>query len=112
MNYPPGNYAIVEFLGHRTVVGRIAEVERYGTKLLQLEAIFRDQLLPPTYHGGGSIYQETPCSAATAWAQQPKREWQLSPAHRAIVPPALLMEDTEGAAILDLETAENTDSPL
>ncbi|MFD2578766.1 hypothetical protein ACFSTD_09620 [Novosphingobium colocasiae] len=37
---PEGEYAIVEALGHRTLVGRVAEVERFGTKMLQVEPLF------------------------------------------------------------------------
>ena len=30
---PPGDYAIVEALGHRTLIGRVCEIERFGTKM-------------------------------------------------------------------------------
>ena len=35
-----GEYAIVELFGHTTLVGRVAEVERFGAKMLALEPIF------------------------------------------------------------------------
>ena len=40
-NYPPGDYAIVELLGHTTLVGRITEVEKFGTKMLAIETLFK-----------------------------------------------------------------------
>lgn len=87
---PAGDYAIVEVLGHRTYVGRVTEEERFGSKLLSIEAIFAGQLLPAVLVGGGSIYQLTPCSAETAFARGPKDLWQLPTSVRCIVPPALL----------------------
>ena len=43
---PPGDYAIVEIMGHRTIVGRVEEVERFGTKLIAIEPLLAGQLLP------------------------------------------------------------------
>lgn len=34
--YPPGEYAICELFGHTTLVGRITEIERFGTKMLAI----------------------------------------------------------------------------
>lgn len=87
---PEGDYAIVELLGHRTLVGRIEEVERFGTKLIKVEVIFNDQLLPPVYHGGGAIYGFLPCSAERAFRHQAREVWQLPEPLREAVPPALL----------------------
>lgn len=42
---PDGQYAIVELMGHSTLVGRVTEIERFGTKLLGIEALFAGQLL-------------------------------------------------------------------
>lgn len=75
--YPAGDYAIVEIMGHRTIVGRISEVIRFGTTMLQIEPIWQDGLLPGVMISGASIYQLTPCTAATAFAEQPKHHWQL-----------------------------------
>jgi hypothetical protein len=88
--YPPGEYAIVEIMGHTTMVGRITEVERFGTKMLAIEPLFAGQLLDVIYQGGPSIYRLTPCSAETAYREQPMKEWQLPAAVRKIVPVALL----------------------
>jgi hypothetical protein len=93
--YPPGNYAIVELFGHTTLVGRVSEVERYGTKMLAIEPLFADVLLPVVFHGGAAIYRETPCSADVAFARQPRHGYQLPPALAAIVPPAMI-EATAG----------------
>lgn len=83
---PIGEYAIVEVLGHRTLIGRVEEVERFGTKLLSIEPVFSGQLLPAVMIGGSSIYQFTPCSAEIAAARMPKEAWQLPPSVRAVLP--------------------------
>lgn len=87
---PPGEYAIVELFGHTTLVGRIAEVERFGAKMLAIEPILAGQLLPVVFHGGSAIYRFTPCSAETAHAKAPGNAWSLPPSIRAILPPALI----------------------
>lgn len=87
---PSGEYAIVEVLGHRTIVGRVEEVERFGAKLMSIEPMFKGELLPAVMISGASIYQFTPCSAATALSRAPKDSWQLPASIRAVLPPALL----------------------
>jgi hypothetical protein len=87
---PAGDYAIVEVLGHRTIVGQVDEIERFGVKMLSIRPLFAGELLDAVLIGGGSIYQFTPCSAETALAKQPKRVWQLPSAIRATLPPTLL----------------------
>lgn len=96
---PLGDYAIVEVLGHRTIVGRIAEVERFGTKMLAIEPIWQDELLPAVMIGGASIYQLTSCSAEVAFAKQPRAAYQLPPSIAATVPaPALPAPDDDAFA--------------
>lgn len=90
VEHPPGEYAIVELFGHTTLVGRISEVERFGAKMLALEPLFRDTLLPAIFHGGAAIYRLTPCSADVAFARQPKEAWQIPTAIRCILPPLML----------------------
>lgn len=85
-----GEYAIVELLGHSTLVGRISEIERYGTKMLVIEPLFAGRLLPPVFQGGASIYRLTPCTAAVAWAKQPRASYQLPAAIFATVQPEAL----------------------
>ena len=87
---PPGDYAIIELFGHSTLVGRFTEVERFGTKMLALEPIFKGRLLDVVFHGGAAIYRLTPCSAQVAFLRAPNQEYQLPPAIRAAVPPELL----------------------
>lgn len=89
-NLPPGDYAIVELFGHTTLVGRIAEVERFGTKMLAIEPLFNGALLPAVFYGGASIYGLTPCSAEIAAARAPRELYHLPVALRAVVPPAML----------------------
>lgn len=81
---PAGDYAIVEALGHRTFVGRVAEVERFGTKMLQIEPLYQGWMLGPVLLGGGSIYQFTPCAPAVAWARRAKYAYDLPPSVMAI----------------------------
>lgn len=87
---PNGDYAIVEILGKRTLIGRVTEIERFGQKLMSIEPIFASQLQEPVLIGGGSIYMFTPCSAEVALKRQPKEVWQLPPAVAAVIPPAML----------------------
>ncbi len=92
---PEGDFAIVEALGHRTLVGRVAEVERFGTKMLQVEPFFGDVMLGPVLLGGSSIYQFTPCSAQIAYARRPQNFYQLPSSIAATVPPIALPSKPE-----------------
>jgi hypothetical protein len=87
---PPGEYAIVELFGHVTLVGRIAEIERFGTKMLAIEPFFNGNLLPAVFHGGAAIYRLTPCAPDVAWRKQPTRNYELPPTILATVPLTLL----------------------
>ena len=87
---PDGDYAIVEILGHRTLIGRVSEVERFGTKLLQVEPVFADELLTAVLIGGGSLYAFTPCMATVAAARQARKRWQLPASLVATLPPEAL----------------------
>lgn len=87
---PSGEYAIVEVMGHRTIVGRVSEVERFGASLMSIEPIFQGCLLDAVLIGGSSIYQFTPCSADTAFDRAPDSLWSLPASVRCIVPPAML----------------------
>ena len=98
---PDGDYAIVEALGHRTLVGRVAEIERFGTKMLQVEPLFGQALLSPVLLGGGSIYQFTPCSKETAYSRRPHHTYQLPPSVAATIPPIALPSSDELPSFLD-----------
>ena len=89
-----GDYAIVELFGHTTLVGRITEIERFGTKMLAIETLFNGKLLAPIYHGGAAVYRLVPCARETAWKHQPMSLWQLPPPVRAVVPPEALPAPT------------------
>ncbi|MBX3490857.1 hypothetical protein [Parvibaculum sp.] len=104
---PEGQYAIVEILGHRTLIGRIDEIERFGTKLLQIEPIFRGRLLEPVLHHGTAIYGLAPCSREVAFEKAPKQDWQLPEPVRARLEPALLAPPTH-----DVEDAEYEEEEL
>ncbi|WP_040308681.1 hypothetical protein [Asticcacaulis biprosthecium] len=94
LELPDGEYAIVEVMGHRTMIGRVAEVERFGAKFVGIEPVWTDKLLPQLLVGGASIYQLTPCSRETAQRRQAKYEYQLPPPVKETLPeePPLLIE--------------------
>lgn len=100
-NLPEGEFAIVEALGHRTLVGRVSEVERFGTKMLQVEPFFGDVMLGPVLLGGGSIYQFTPCSARTAYDRRPQQTYHLPPSVAATIPPLALPSNDELPGFFD-----------
>lgn len=91
---PPGDYAIIEALGHRTYAGRVAEVERFGAKLLQVEPLYRDWLLDPVLLSGGALYQFTPCPPAAAWARRAQAEYDLPSSVTAALPDLMAPELT------------------
>jgi hypothetical protein len=60
----PETYAIIEVFGHRRLIGRVFEVDRYGAKMLRIDIPKDgDFALGYTtqYYGGGSLFSETPC---------------------------------------------------
>lgn len=98
---PEGEFAIVEILGHRTLIWRMSEVERFGSKLLQIEPFFGDAMLGPVLLGGGSIYQLTPCSAEVAFKRRPTMAYQLPVSVQATLPAALLPPPSRQPSIAD-----------
>lgn len=91
---PDGDYAICEIMGFSTLVGRVAEVDRFGTKFLQIEPIFQGKLLGPVLQGGSSIYRMTPCSRDDAFKHGPKDAHQLPSSVRATLPATALPAPT------------------
>jgi hypothetical protein len=83
---PEGTYAVVEQLGHCTLVGRVAEVERFGAPFLQIEPLFCDMMLGPVLLGGSSIYRFTPCPASAAWGMRAKYRHELPASVAALIP--------------------------
>ena len=108
---PAGEYAIVEALGHRTLVGRVSEIERFGTKMLQVEPLFGDVMLGPVLLGGESIYQFTPCSADVAFARRPKQNYELPASIFATVPATALPDNSEGRGWFEVDEDEEPEQP-
>lgn len=98
---PDGDYAIVEQLGHRTFVGRVLEIERFGTKMLQIEPLFGQVMLGPVLLSGNSLYQFTPVDAATAYARRPTMTYQLPPSVAATVPAIALPSSEDLPSLAD-----------
>lgn len=101
LDMPEGDYAIVEALGHRTLIGRVAEIERFGTKMLQIEPLFCDVMLPPVLLGGSSIYQFTPCAPDVAFRKRPQSKYSLPDSLMATVPATALPAPQARFALLD-----------
>lgn len=93
---PEGQYAIVELMGHATLIGRVEEVDRFGIKMLQIEPIFAGQLLGPVLHAGGSIYRYTPCSPGRARRPFRKSTERRRPAMTLAPSPAGLPKSYNG----------------
>lgn len=94
---PEGEYAIVEVQGHRTLVGRICEIDRFGAKLLQVEPLFNEVMLGPVLIHGSMLYQLTPCSSAVAFQRRPTRNYELPASIFATVPATALPSNEEGS---------------
>lgn len=65
---PAPEYAVVELMGHVRHVGRLTEVERFGTKMGRVDVPkdgkFEDGFTS-FFFSGASIYRVTPCDLAT-----------------------------------------------
>lgn len=63
-------WALVEQMGFRRTVGKVREVEIYGTKMLRLDVPIPDKPddFTTQFVGGPSIYQVTPLSEDVALA--------------------------------------------
>ena len=67
---PTEEWAKVEIFGHRQHVGRIAEVERFGTKMLRIDEPTADPAVFTThFYGGASVFSIAPVTeeAARGW---------------------------------------------
>jgi hypothetical protein len=91
---------------HTTLVGRIEEVQRFGTKMLAIQPLFDGELLGPVLHGGAAIYRLTLCSREIAWARQPTQGYQLPAAIRATVPEATALLPLDGSSVMDADFDE------
>jgi hypothetical protein len=102
---PSGDYAIAECLGHRTLIGRVAEIERFGIKMLQIEPLYKGALLPPVFVGGGSLYAFTPCTKEVALKRCPKSPYEIPASLRATMP-------DEGVPLLSSNRFEEEDEGM
>lgn len=91
---PEHQYAIVEIMGHRKLVGRIAEVERFGVKFLRVEPMFAGAVMGvETFVQPASIFCLTPVQHATAVRYAPTERYNLpdviaaASAHLIALPP-------------------------
>jgi hypothetical protein len=87
---PAEHWAIVECLGHQTLVGRVTETEQYGVRGIRIEPLFDGVLLAPVFRAGASLYGVTPCTRDQALALASRNAWTLPESVRALLPPALL----------------------
>lgn len=69
----PNEYAKVELMGHRVRVGQVAEVERFGVKLLRITFLENDaQTVGVEEYGGASIFCVTPITREEVAAHEAK----------------------------------------
>lgn len=66
---PPDEYAVVEVFGHQRHVGRISEVERFGSKMLRMDepvsapiVSFDEGRFTTYFLAGAAIFRMTPCT--------------------------------------------------
>lgn len=52
-------YAVVELMGHATHIGLLTEVDMFGSKLGQVEALQPDGTTVTVHFGGGAVYRIT-----------------------------------------------------
>jgi hypothetical protein len=78
---PFEGWALVEQMGFRKTVGKVREIEMFGTKLLRLDVPVPGLNEWTTrYCGGPSLYQVTPLSEAVA-LDMAKRQGDPRPVH-------------------------------
>lgn len=74
---PDAEYAVVEIFGHRRHVGRILEVERFGTKMLRVDVPTDGDFAKgfvSHFYGGASIFGLTPTDLDTVQRSNKPRE--------------------------------------
>lgn len=76
-------WAIVELMGHRKLVGRVSEVERYGSKMPRIDVPLPGGEFATQFYGGSAVYCESPTTEEVArayaerYAPKPACEWDL-----------------------------------
>lgn len=85
----PAEWALVEIFGHRRHYGRIAEVERFGAKMLRVDVPGDEpDAFTAHFYGGASIFSITPCTEETARAHNDRyRPRPVMPLHQ--LPPPI-----------------------
>lgn len=59
-------WAVVELMGHVRLVGEVAEVEMFGTKMGRIDVLERSGDRVTQYFAGGAVYRITPTDEAAA----------------------------------------------
>lgn len=73
-------WALVEVMGHRTLIGEISEAEQYGTAMLRIDTPGPDDQTVTQFYGGSSIFSITPMTEASAREQlAARRRWHTAP---------------------------------
>ena len=99
MTNPQEEWAQVEVFGHRQHWGRIAEVERFGAKMLRIDVPTGDAGgFESVFYGGAAIFSVTPCTeeAAQAWAERHRR-WNAPKPISRLPPPEPTRDEIEAA---------------
>lgn len=95
---PPDEFAVVEVFGHQRHIGRISEVERFGTKMLRVDEptdVLHDANdmfaagSTSYFLSGASIFRLTPCTIAVVRVHYARR----APAVGLLSPPRGGYED-------------------
>ncbi len=78
---PPEEWAVVELMGHVRLTGIICEVERFGVKLLRLDAVnSKGEPAPTQFIGGAAIYRVTPITKEAVEAEIARQQQMYRPA--------------------------------
>lgn len=73
---PPAPWRVVEIFGKRQHVGIASEVERFGVKMMRLEALQTDGSFVTMFYGGAAIFGDHEVSEEAARnLVVPRRSW-------------------------------------
>lgn len=62
-------WAILELMGHRRKIGKVTDVEIFGSKMCRIDVLNIDDTFHTEFYGGSSIYACTPVSEQVARMQ-------------------------------------------
>ena len=78
---PPEEWAIVELMGHVRLTGIICEVERFGVKLLRLDAVnHKGEPAATQFIAGAALYRVTPTTREAVEAEIERQQRLYRPA--------------------------------